>query len=82
MSLNVYLIVGLGSHSSLVDLLGKYDVLTSVVIVSLGLWPDRVRAGRYFRRICCRMSEGSVPIFVALKAEDLYVFLLILVEGW
>ena len=64
-------IVGLGSHSSLVDLLGKYEVFTNVVIVSFGLWPDLVRAGRYLRRRCCKISEGSVSIFVALKADDL-----------
>ena len=54
MSLKLYLIVGLGSHSSLVDLLGKYEVFTNVVIVSFGLWPDLVRAGRYLRRRCQR----------------------------
>ena len=57
-------------------------MLTSVLIVSLVLCPALTSAGRYLVSEYCRMSEGSVPILVALKAEDLYVFLLILEDGW
>ena len=73
MSLKLYLMIGFIAYSTFVDLVGKYEVLTSVLIVSLVLCPALTSAGRYLSSRCWSMSEGSVPILVALKAEDLYV---------